>query len=1097
MDIKKVFMLLYIGILLISFASSFEFDNRLHYEDNDKTVYIENAFGLGETIAKAEITSSLNNPVIRGYNRRVIIFDVENYGDTYLNALKSMDIKNMLNDEFEDKEFHYEYAIYEDVQVPIFEENCKNIGHQNGSSEYQCTHKIVKYNTEKRVKEWRRLENNDLPKGNITIALVTDVRAGDQYDAIPTLFGVKIFNWAVWNESLMTDLGAYWTLNETAGSSSWDSLNGTNNITWTDTPVWETGLIGNQANLSGGTQYGDSGISLADGTFSVSLWINATGAVTNHETIFGEIQGTSGFNLGIDSATGKPELTVFDGASVTINDALPSESVVVKDGQYNHVVLTFLAGSNTWQLYWNGTEVTLGDDTGALGNPAVNFVLGDGNAYDVALKGSLDEALYYNRVLGPGEVTQLYNEGLGLTYDNLAMPTVLIIYPSDSGAYNSSVSDLNYTVTYSGTLDKCWYSTNGGLTNSSSVNAGESNFTGLSSNEGSNTWEVYCNATDGAVGSDSVIFSIDSVAPTIIINAGNVSQNYGSLSQNHTINYTITDINLDMIWISYNGTNTTLEGDSGIQNTTNFQLDLGNYGAVIYANDSLNHLSTEVINWTYKIFENTRNYTSPTSEGLVNEFTINVTWDSVNYGDINAYLNYNNTRQSIATKSIIGNNATFITNAFAPPVSTQTNVPFFWEFLLGSQYINSTSDNQTVNNIQLAECNASYGDLILNLTLKDEEDNEYINLSALATDIEVDLSILTLTGETVINYSNQWTNYNNVSLCFANDTLSDSNYSIDFIIKFSAGSHIVEYFYLDNGTLSSSNSFNSLTTKNINLMDLLITDSTSFLFNYFDEDGLIIDDIIVHVFRKYVGEGLFREVERAKQNDDGDTVIHLVEEDVIYYFVISKNSEVLFTSNTYTALCQDTPCQIQIEESGGFQNFSSDWDLIDNGGYTINKNSLTRQVNLTYSLETPSEINLTVYKLDSDGSYSAVGSETSTGTSGTILIDVPTISGNTSFFGSVYQDGEFKSSQWIDFEEDAGIYFGNTLSLFLGALIILCLGLMAVSEGSLVIIFLFVGMFISMALGLIDYRTSTGLNILIYFIMAGGIILWKITRRNR
>ena len=142
-------------------------------------------------------------------------------------------------------------------------------------------------------------------------------------------------------------------------------------------------------------------------------------------------------------------------------------------------------------------------------------------------------------------------------------------------------------------------------------------------------------------------------------------------------------------------------------------------------------------------------------------------------------------------------------------------------------------------------------------------------------------------------------------------------------------------------------------------------------------------------------------------------------------------------------------------------------------------------------------MNLTIYKLESDGTYDVVGSQQSTSTSGSLLVTVPVISGNTSFFASVYQDENFIKSEWIDFEEDAGIYFGNTLSLFLGALIILSLGLMAVAEGSGMIIFLILGMFIAMVLGLVDYRSSTGLNVLIYLIVAGGIILWKVTRRNR
>jgi len=282
------------------------------------------------------------------------------------------------------------------------------------------------------------------------------------------------------------------------------------------------------------------------------------------------------------------------------------------------------------------------------------------------------------------------------------------------------------------------------------------------------------------------------------------------------------------------------------------------------------------------------------------------------------------------------------------------------------------------------------------MTLKDEETNVPINVSAEATNIEIDLTLTSYSGNKWY-YSNQWLNQNNATVCVPSGLLNNSEYVIDFIIGFDSDDHVNEFFYLDNGTLDNTQVINSLTNRSINLMDLLTTDSTSFLFNYFDRDGLVVDNIIVHTFRKYIGEGLFREVERSKQNPEGDTIVHLVEEDVIYYFVISQNSTILFTSSTYTALCQSVPCIIQLEESGGFQDFTNDWDLIDNGGYSLTAISSTRTVNLTYALTSSSAMNLTVYQLVSDGSYSVIGSNSSTGTSDELLIYVPLISGNTSF----------------------------------------------------------------------------------------------------
>jgi hypothetical protein len=87
-------------------------------------------------------------------------------------------------------------------------------------------------------------------------------------------------------------------------------------------------------------------------------------------------------------------------------------------------------------------------------------------------------------------------------------PEVTINYPLETN-YSENISQLNYTAfydNYCGADDycyspplnefNCWYSTDNGATNSSSVNASEGiNFTGISNVEGNNTWIVFCNIT--------------------------------------------------------------------------------------------------------------------------------------------------------------------------------------------------------------------------------------------------------------------------------------------------------------------------------------------------------------------------------------------------------------------------------------------------------------------------------------------------------------------------------------------------------------------------------------------------------------------------
>jgi len=388
---------------------------------------------------------------------------------------------------------------------------------------------------------------------------------------------------------------------------------------------------------------------------------------------------------------------------------------------------------------------------------------------------------------------------------------------------------------------------------------------------------------------------------------------------------------------------------------------------------------------------------------------------------------------------------------------------------------------------------SSYGEVILNLTLKDEESNTEVNQS-LGSNIEIDLILTSKENASLTwTYHNAWVNDSNVAVCIPSNILNNSEYYIDIDLGWDSTDRVWEFYFLDDGTLNSTKIFDAQTDYTIDLMDLLTVDSTSFLFNYFDVDGLPVVNSIAHVFRKYIGEGLFREVERSQADENGDTIMHLVEEDVIYYFLITQYGIPLYTSSTYSALCQATPCTIQLEAGGDSATFGTDWDLVDNGAYDITSDATTRIVTLDYSLDSSSTMNLTVYKYDNDGDVSVIASNQSTGTSDILILSVPQSAGNVSFFASLYQDGDFVNSEWVDFESTPRDRFGVTLALFLGALIILTLGLMAVTEGVGTLVMVMLGVAISGFLGLITTSLATGVNIIVYLIVAGGILLWKLT----
>jgi parallel beta-helix repeat protein len=75
-----------------------------------------------------------------------------------------------------------------------------------------------------------------------------------------------------------------------------------------------------------------------------------------------------------------------------------------------------------------------------------------------------------------------------------------------------NISEINYTTSAE---DSCWYSNDNGISNSTIVSAG-TNFTNIISIEGSNTWIVWCNNSQGYEENDFVTFWKDTIIPAII-----------------------------------------------------------------------------------------------------------------------------------------------------------------------------------------------------------------------------------------------------------------------------------------------------------------------------------------------------------------------------------------------------------------------------------------------------------------------------------------------------------------------------------------------------------------------------------------------------
>lgn len=411
----KILLFLIVIIMAISNVSAFEFDNTKSYDANTKTVTITNAFGLGEEVAKAQLITPQINYVIAGKNRKVAEFNINLNDDSYSDALKLIELTNNKDGKAITRDINYKYKtlIPYDVEVNDYEEVCiegEEINKTTGRLELICENRITGTHRETRYNElWTPLNKLDLTKGNITIGLFVDVLPNDNVEWIPTLFGVRINEWATWTASFNIGLTAYYNLEAgVTTSTSPELIKGIYNMTTLTNPIAFNSTncrIGNCLQVADVTSewripansqidFGNSnnessfnwwGFSTISSDSCILRWYNPSGCWSAQSGAW-LVQGTGW------SATNNLQSFNFD---VT-----------------NYHMMTWTRNNTGAYIYQNGTRLVGPVSSTNTGTSNLDSVSGGWG-----MKGQLDEVGFWNRTLTPTEIVDLYNDGAGMTYD--------------------------------------------------------------------------------------------------------------------------------------------------------------------------------------------------------------------------------------------------------------------------------------------------------------------------------------------------------------------------------------------------------------------------------------------------------------------------------------------------------------------------------------------------------------------------------------------------------------------------------------------------------------------------------------------------------
>lgn len=211
-----------------------------------------------------------------------------------------------------------------------------------------------------------------------------------------------------------TDVAGWWDFDEGTGTTITDKT-GANNGTAANTPTWVSDGPTNLPNgldfVAASSQFVDFNNNYTNNSGSAAAWFRPDTVATNG-VLFGDgnVGGGGDFDLYITSSTIQGR-TRF----VTSGDEIVSNAI-------SNNILYFVV--YTWtdpdlELFLNGSSV----DTNSTGTGGITAGTDDLHAatrtsesglfYD----GSIYQTILFNRVLTSAEVSELYNSGAGITYE--------------------------------------------------------------------------------------------------------------------------------------------------------------------------------------------------------------------------------------------------------------------------------------------------------------------------------------------------------------------------------------------------------------------------------------------------------------------------------------------------------------------------------------------------------------------------------------------------------------------------------------------------------------------------------------------------------
>lgn len=904
---KKILLILICMILLVGTISAFEFDNIKEYNQETKTATIKNAFGLGDIIAEVYLDTPEIVYVIRGEDRKVAEFTINNY-ENYFNVFNKIEFYNIKKSMKKiDREFKYKYKKNLGFETINDYKNICEVTKEivNGSNVKKCHQEIIGNHQEEKF-EWVEINSKEqLPKGKITIGIFTDVKRGDKVEWIPTLFGVKIKEWAIWEESLNVGLQNYYQFDETSGSTFVDEING-NNLTEVGTEFNpdSDGLINYAVETKGtGGNFSSHPFTtgeFSDGLFSINFY---TKIPTCKDVSRNFLSGTTG-NKGVSiiyETNGNLSMYVGDGSTYhwfKWDEAEHSNSFC-GDGDYHQVGFTFNKNGANATLYIDGSSIS----TKTLSPFTLNYAGGDhfiGKSLTTETYINIDEFAIWNITLSDEAFLSLWNGGNGIQYGQKLILTPIL--PEDNA--NFSINAINLSVNISDPNLLGIQNVTLNVYNATNLVFNETNSSGFEgvynfSNtfiDGSYNWNVttYDNV-DAIYSSSTRSFNVDITPPEILIHHPiNDSNIYiYSDSENISGNATITDnIGLHTCWVYNETANYTFTCGENVTLSTGEEYNNWTF----YANDSAGNSLLNQTTFFVNYIRDNSTFESSVLEGTTTSIYFNLT--ATNIDSIYVNLSYNGTIYPMTEYSNNGSYTLFGYNVSLPSVTEDINMTFFFNYLLNGDNFTTQEDNQTIKNLpSLVITSSSCSEKAIHFNLKNEENFAVINGT-----LEYNFLYGNVLNSSIDRAYGKLNSTNSFYVCI-NSSVSNIWVIGEGEISYQSNDYLNRKYYLFEG-MELTNS-----TQNITLYNLENTDATSFLFSF--QDGNLFPYIkkYISLLRWYPSLNKYNVVEMGKTDDKGQTIMRVKSEDVNYRVGLYElNGTLIKLLNPVRFACLSSPC---------------------------------------------------------------------------------------------------------------------------------------------------------------------------------------------